>query len=483
MFAAISRFRVANGMDSSVAEAFRNRPRAVDAVPGFLGLDVFTAADDPSVFYLYTRWTDRESFDRWHHSDAHRESHALIPKGLKLDPAWTQITGMERIDGVIGSPLAEAVEDATLLATRVAEQSPGVHLIRLAADGTILTCNPAACHELAGGESLDGRLLADFMPEADAARLRHVLAAQGRSEHAVTLNFGAPHRTPYSLDCWFDVQPGGATLVGHPAFRRDQLLHDSLMAMNQELAVLSRERSRQASEAQRQQQEAERINEERNEFLTVLVHELRQPLGAAAAALGVLRKMDSDTALARPRNHLERQLLQIQRLVEDLNDSARLAGGTIDLRRIDLDLAAYIRGLTPSWEATAEAEQKHFQWRAPETPLMLSGDPHRLQQVFSNLVSNAFKDTVPGGSVSLAMTRDGDTAVVTVTDDGEGIPPDRLATVFELFKRATSTASGLGVGLAVVRGLVEAHDGSVTVASEGIGKGATFTVRLPLLPA
>ena len=102
MTVVLSRFRVANGMDADVRQAFRQRPRAVEQAPGFLWLEVLTDADDPAAFYLLTRWTDRDSYETWHRSPAHRESHALIPKGLKLDPEWTKVYTLDRIDGKIG---------------------------------------------------------------------------------------------------------------------------------------------------------------------------------------------------------------------------------------------------------------------------------------------------------------------------------------------------------------------------------------------
>jgi signal transduction histidine kinase len=116
----------------------------------------------------------------------------------------------------------------------------------------------------------------------------------------------------------------------------------------------------------------------------------------------------------------------------------------------------------------------------PDAPVVVSGDVDRLQQVFTNLVGNAFKYTPTGGAATLALRAEDGMAVIGVSDEGEGIAPDRLPHVFELFRRATTTGSGLGVGLAVVRALVEAHGGDVTAASGGVGQGATFTVQLPL---
>jgi signal transduction histidine kinase/heme-degrading monooxygenase HmoA len=483
MVAVLSRFRVANAMEADVARAFRQRPRAVEKVPGFLWLEVFADHADPAMFYLLTRWTDLDSFERWHGSPAHRDSHALIPKALKLDPSWTTVYRLDRLDGVTGPPLAEAIADAPLLVASYASAASGVYLFVVDRDARIRTCNPAACDSLAAGATLDGQPLTDYMPAPDAVRLRDLLAEDGRQnalrQDALRLNFAAPKGVPFTLDCWIRVHADGATLVGQPAFRREQQLQDELMAINQELAVLSRERSREARDERFGREAAERFNRERNVFLRVLAHELRQPIGSALAAMGVLRKMNPDPGLERPRGLVERQLMQMNRLVEDLADSARLASGDIDLRRTSVDLTRLLRELSTVWEAVSVEQHKSFSWQLPETPLVVPADTDRLQQVFSNLVGNAFKYTPPGGAVAVSLDVDNGFAVVTIADEGEGIPAERLPRIFELFQRETTTGSGLGVGLAVVKALVEAHGGSVSAASAGLGRGSTFTVRLP----
>jgi signal transduction histidine kinase len=214
-----------------------------------------------------------------------------------------------------------------------------------------------------------------------------------------------------------------------------------------------------------------------------LSHELRQPNGSALAAMGVLRKLNPDPVLERPRALLERQLHQITRLVDDLADTARVAAGDIELQVEPLDLATQLEEMAQAWYAVAQEQHKTFICRLPGHALPVRGDGHRLQQVFSNLIGNAFKYTPPSGAVTLSAAIEHDASVVvSIQDEGEGIPPDQLPRIFELFQRATTTSSGLGVGLAVVRALVAAHGGSVAAASEGLGRGALFTVRLPLAP-
>ena len=479
MVVALSRFKVANGLEADVARAFRERPRAVEDTPGFLWLEVFVDGRDPSIFYLVTRWTDVESFETWHGSPAHRESHAFIPKGLKLDPAWTQVLQLVRLDGTTAPPLTEALIDSALLAGSYVAASADVHAFALTPAGVIRACNRAAA-VLDRDGALEGRHLTEYMPRADADRLRELLARPHRAQQAVRLNFAGPRTPAFTLECWLDVHGEGAVLLGHAPARRDQQMQDELMAINQELAVLSRERSREVRDERSGREIAERLNRERNAFLMVIAHELRQPISASLAALSVLRRTAVDPALERPRAVLERQMLQMSRLVDDLADTARIASGAVELRNQSVDLVQQLRQLTTSWEETAKAQQKSFRSDLPAEPVFVRGDLDRLQQIFSNLASNALKYTPPGKQVSLVLRIDREFAEVSIADEGEGIPADHLPHIFELFQRATTTGTGLGVGLAVVQALVKAHGGNITADSPGPGQGATFVVRLPL---
>ena len=479
MIIALSRFKVANSLEADVARAFRERPRAVEETPGFLWLEVFVDGRDASIFYLVTRWTDIESFEAWHKSPAHRESHALIPRGLKLDPAWTEVLHLQRIDGTTAPPLTEALIDSALLAGSYVHASEDVHAFALTSAGVIRACNAAAA-AIDPDTPLAGRPLTEYMPHADAQRLRQLLGRPHRSEQAVRLNFAGSRTPAFTLECWLDVHADFAVLLGHLPARRDQHLQDELMAINQELAVLSRERSREVRDERSGREVAERLNRERNAFLMVIAHELRQPISASLAALSVLRRMATDPSFERPRAVLERQMLQMTRLVDDLADTARVASGAVELRLKDVDLVQQLRQLATSWEETAKAHDKSFRSELPAQPVFIRGDLDRLQQIFSNLVSNALKYTPEGKGVSVTLRVDAGTASVAIADEGEGIPADRLPHIFELFQRATTTGTGLGVGLAVVNALVRAHGGSIEAASRGPGQGATFTVRLPL---
>lgn len=467
-------------MEGDVRRAFRERPGEVEQAPGFLWMEVCVDARDPALFYLLTRWTDENAFNQWHGSAAHRNSHAFIPKGLKLDAAWTQVDRMVRIEGTTGPLLTEAVGDATLLFGAYVAGSTEMHLLQLDHRGDIRACNPAACNHLEPGGSLEGKSILAFMPAADSARLQDLLSSGRTSAGPVLLNFAAVGRAPFTLECWIDVHPDRATLLGQPTFRRDQQLQHELIAINQELATLTRNRSRELRDERYEREAAEKLNGERNAFLGVVAHELRQPIGSALAAMGILRKLNPDPALDRPRAVIERQMRQITRLVDDLADTARLAAGDFQLRRERLDLVRQLQDIAPTWIAQAEHQHKHVALMLPEREMILTGDIDRLQQVFSNLLGNALRYTTPGGTIKLTANVDGETAVIAVADDGEGIPSDRLPDIFLPFHRATSTGSGLGVGLAVVKAVVKAHEGTVEAASDGLGRGTTITIRLPL---
>ncbi|GEJ57092.1 ATP-binding response regulator [Anaeromyxobacter diazotrophicus] len=223
----------------------------------------------------------------------------------------------------------------------------------------------------------------------------------------------------------------------------------------------------------------------RDQFLAMLGHELRNPLGAITLAAQVMeRKGGAD---ARQLGVVQRQAAQLGRLVDDLLDVARVTSGKITLERRPLDLGELVTRSLEALEPVAAARPVAFAFRPPGEPLAVEGDPARLEQVVANLVRNAIKYTAPGGHVEVALARDGSDAVLVVRDDGIGIAPDHLAHVFDLFMQVPTTLDrsqgGLGLGLTVTRTLVAMHGGAITVESAGVGRGSTFTARLPLLPA
>jgi len=222
-----------------------------------------------------------------------------------------------------------------------------------------------------------------------------------------------------------------------------------------------------------------------HEFLAVLSHELRNSLGGIRCAAGILR-LDVSAApnVVKARVLIERQVDQMTRLVEDLMDVSQIQSGQLRLQRERFDLCVLATHAVEAVELTMQQRSHRMTTSFPSEPVWLQADPTRLEQVFVNLLVNAAKYTAAGGDVGLSIEHRGDEAIVRVRDTGIGIAADVLPDVFDLFVQADRSprraVAGLGVGLALVRNLVESHGGSVTAASDGLGKGSEFTVRLPV---
>ncbi len=241
--------------------------------------------------------------------------------------------------------------------------------------------------------------------------------------------------------------------------------------------------------SQRQAEEAlKNADRRKDEFLAVLAHELRNPLAPLRNSLEIMKRADSDEPLRqRSRATIDRQLTHLERLVDDLLDIARISRDHLMLRRDRVDLASIVRHAVEMAQPMAESAGVILTVDVPADPIFLNADAMRLAQVFSNLLHNACKSTDPGGRVSLAARREGDEAIVSVRDTGHGIPPEMLSRVFEMFTQVDQAPErprgGLGVGLSLVRRLVELHGGSVTGHSEGVRRGSEFVVRLPVAAA
>ncbi len=218
----------------------------------------------------------------------------------------------------------------------------------------------------------------------------------------------------------------------------------------------------------------------KDEFLAMLGHELRNPLAPIVTVLEIMKLRDASPS--KERLTLERQVKHLVRLVDDLLDISRVTRGLIDLQRERLAVRGVIAKAVEI--ASPLIEQKHHQLTV-DLPkgLYVDGDPVRLAQVFANLLTNAARYTPAHGRISVSASREGDRIQVRVSDNGNGILPEQLETIFELFVQAgersvARSEGGLGIGLALVRNLLELHGGTVTASSEGLGKGSTFTVEL-----
>jgi signal transduction histidine kinase/CheY-like chemotaxis protein len=225
----------------------------------------------------------------------------------------------------------------------------------------------------------------------------------------------------------------------------------------------------------------------KDEFLAMLSHELRNPLAALSAAAHVVNLAPPDTeAAVKARAVIERQTKHMARLVGDLLDISRVAMGKVALERERINLADVVSNVASTWRASGRLER--HQLVVGVTPVWVDADRARVEQVFSNLLDNAIKFTPAGKRISVGVRQQGDNAVLQVSDEGEGLAPGLADTAFGLFVQGERgldrAAGGLGVGLALVKRLTELHGGSVSAASAGPGKGATFTVTLPaVLPS
>lgn len=226
----------------------------------------------------------------------------------------------------------------------------------------------------------------------------------------------------------------------------------------------------------------------RDEFLAVLAHELRNPLAPISSAAQLVRALaDSDERLMKAGDILERQVAHLSRLVDDLVDTARITWGRLTLETEAVNIASILVGALETMQPQFAARRHAVAVKLLHEDLPVQADPTRLAQVFCNLLGNAAKYTPDGGAIEVEAKRDGNDAVICIADTGVGIPSLMLSAIFDLFTQVTPaadrSAGGLGLGLPIVRKLVEMHHGTVQAKSDGPGRGSQFVVRLPLAQA
>ena len=224
----------------------------------------------------------------------------------------------------------------------------------------------------------------------------------------------------------------------------------------------------------------------KNEFLATLAHELRNPLAPLSNMLEILKRADGDAETEkRARDTIERQLGQMVRLVDDLLDVNRITHDRLELRKSEVELSSVIQQAVEVARPLIDSAGHDLRVNLPAEPIYLSADPARLAQVFGNLINNSCRYTKPGGTIWVDAEQLGSEVVVTVKDNGAGIPPDKLRSVFDMFTQVDRTPErsqgGLGIGLSLVKRLVEMHSGTVEARSAGNEQGSEFVVRLPIL--
>ncbi|VXC27325.1 PAS domain-containing protein [Massilia sp. 9I] len=274
-----------------------------------------------------------------------------------------------------------------------------------------------------------------------------------------------------SMDRWFDVY---ANRLGGPESRRVALLFTDITARKQSEETLVK-LARDLAEA----------DQRKTEFLATLAHELRNPLAPIRSGLSVMRlKGDNAASVARVREMMERQVSHMVHLIDDLLDVARISGGKLELKKEHADLRGVLSSAVETSLPLIETGQHELSVDMPDAEVPAEVDVTRIAQVVANLLNNAAKYTPAGGRIRLSLQVESQQAVIEVADNGIGIPQEALSMVFEMFSQVghhlERAQGGLGIGLSLVRRLVEMHGGTVSAASGGAQAGSVFTVRLPL---
>ena len=339
------------------------------------------------------------------------------------------------------------------------------------------------------------------MPDLDGFELAEIIRGHPRYSKTAIIFVSAVHLT--DIDQLKGYESGAVDYVSVPVV--PELLRAKVRVftelyrktreserLTRELEQRVRERTSELEAAIERQLELTRelrdADRRKDEFLALLAHELRNPLAPVQNAVSIMQhKQIDDTELRWCRDVIERQSNQLARLVDDLLDVSRITHGKIVLRHEEVDLSALISSALETCRPQIDAHHHQLRVSMPHVPVRLTGDPTRLTQVIANLLNNAAKYQHPSGVIEIIGERSGDQALIHVRDRGIGMTAEALKSIFDLFAQGASSIDrshgGLGVGLSLVRTLVELHGGSVHAYSDGPGTGSSFTVVLPALPA
>ena len=272
------------------------------------------------------------------------------------------------------------------------------------------------------------------------------------------------------------------TLLDLPASTRSMVSAVQAALRSRRRQYENRDRIARQAAAEEALREAD---QRKDEFLATLAHELRNPLATIRNCLPMLVKGQADPQLTRRLvGMMDRQSQLLVKLIDDLLDVSRIATGKVRLRRERLDLRAVVESALEMGQTALDAAHHALSVELPPGPVWVLGDQERLAQVISNVLNNAAKYTPDGGRIVLTLAQEGDEGVIRVADNGAGLPAELVPSVFDLFTQVNRTLDrsqgGLGIGLSLVKRLTELHGGSVSAASEGIDRGSTFTIRLPI---
>ena len=359
-----------------------------------------------------------------------------------------------------------------------------------------------------GQEALEYLLRMDFavvlidvcMPEIDGFELASIIREHPRHQRTAIIFVSAVHLT--DIDRLRGFECGGVDYVSVPV--EPELLRarvgvfadlyrktKQLECLNRDLEQRVSDRTSELTEALARLRTSEAAlrdtDRRKDEFLAMLAHELRNPLAPIRNAVEILRQRADASAESRwSVEVIDRQVAHLTRLVDDLLDVNRITRGKLEIRQEPTDLAEVLRAAAEGIQPVIHARSLQLQMSLPSGPIPTTADVVRLTQVVLNLLDNACKFTPSGGRVWLVAEREGDGLRIEVRDSGQGIAPEELPRLFQMFYQSRSVAGspegGLGIGLALVRLIVERHGGRVEATSPGLGQGSTFIVHLPLKP-
>jgi PAS domain S-box-containing protein len=395
----------------------------------------------------------------------------VLPHPVPLSDASGRPAGA--VNMLVDVTERKRVGDAERLLAAIVESSDDV-IISKTLDGTITSWNRAAERTFGytAAEAL-GRHISLIAPPEGAEDMERILARIRRGERVDHYETKRRAKDGRIIDVSLTVSPvrdEAGTIVGASKVARD---------------ISDKKRSDEA--LKRSEERLRDANRRKDEFLAMLAHELRNPLSAINSAVQVARRSDAAQALDWSTDVVQRQVKHLARLLDDLLDVSRISRGKIQLREEVVDAALIINSAVETVRPLIDGRKHELTVSFRAGPLRVKADPVRLEQVVVNLLTNAARYTPPGGRVWLTAERDGADVVIEVRDTGVGIPPEHLPQMFELFTQGhhtlARTEGGLGIGLTLVKNLVEMHGGTVVASSEGEGQGSQFAVRLPAVEA
>ena len=390
----------------------------------------------------------------------------VLPSPVPLHDGSHAIVGAVNL--LVDITERKRVDDTARLLAAIVESSDDA-IVSKTLHGIVTSWNRAA-ESMFGysAEEMIGRHISVLAPPDKAEDMAYILGRikQGdRLDHYETKRKAKDGRV---IDVSLTVSPvrdASGTVVGASKIARD---------------ITERKRM---EEALRRSEELLRDADRRKDhFLAMLAHELRNPISAINSAVQVIRKSEGAETLEWSKDVIERQVKHLSRLIDDLLDVSRISQGKIELRKTVVDAGDLLNNAVETVRAFIKERKHELNLSFPVGSMPVEVDPVRLEQVVVNLLTNAAKYTPAGGRISLSAERVGADIVIHVQDNGLGIAPEKLPEMFELFTQAETaldrSEGGLGIGLALVKSLVEMHGGTVSASSEGCGKGSTFSIRL-----